>query len=124
MKEKKDIVCSLGMTRVVQGTVAEELGQAGFPKIKEPVPHLRFGKDIRIEAPLSQPILRVNLMVDIQFYKVASLRLSHMKKIRSVPIELTAHSGTQVTTCNVDKLALLGLKKKDLLSTAVGVGVC
>ena len=30
------------------------------------------------------------------------------KKIRSVPIELTADSGAQVTTCNVDKLALLG----------------
>ena len=26
-----------------------------------------------------------------------------------------------MTTCNVDKLCLLGLKKKDLLSTAVGL---
>ena len=44
-----------------------------------------------------------------------------MKKVKSVPIKLTADSGAQVTACNVDKLSLLGLRKKDLLSTAVGL---
>ena len=36
-------------------------------------------------------------------------------------MKLTADSGAQVTTCNVDKLSLLGLRRKDLLSTAVGL---
>ena len=36
-----------------------------------------------------------------------------------MPIKLTADSGAQVTACNVNKLSLLGLKRKDLLS---GVG--
>ena len=42
-------------------------------------------------------------------------------RIRSVPIKLTADSGAQVTACNVDKLQRLGLRRKDLLSTAVGL---
>ena len=43
------------------------------------------------------------------------------KRVRSVPMKLTADSGAQVTACNVDKLSLLGLRRKDLLSTAVGL---
>ena len=41
--------------------------------------------------------------------------------MKSVPIKLTADSGAQVTACNVDKLPLLGLRRKDLLSTVVGL---
>ena len=38
-----------------------------------------------------------------------------------VSMKLTADSGAQVTACNVDKLSLLGLRWKDLLSTASGL---
>ena len=38
-----------------------------------------------------------------------------------MPMKLTADSRAQVTACNVDKLSLLGLRRKDLLSTAVGL---
>ena len=38
-----------------------------------------------------------------------------------MPIRLTADTGAQVTACNVDKLPMLGLRKKDLLSTTVGL---
>ena len=67
------------------------------------------------------PVLRVNLMVSIEFYKMTGLRSPPTTRIKSVPIKLTADSGAQVTACNVDKLPLLGLKKKDLLTTAVGL---
>ena len=60
-------------------------------------------------------------MVDIESYKMMKLRLPSTQKIKSVPIKLTADSGAQVTTCNVDKLSLPVLKKMDLLSTAVGL---
>ena len=60
-------------------------------------------------------------MVDIEFYKVTGLRSPPSKRIRPVPIKLTADSGAQVTACNVDKLPSLGLKRKDLLSTVVGL---
>merc|ERR1711888_105772 len=90
-------------------------------EIKEPVPHLRFGEKVVIGAPLPQPVLKVTLMVDMEFYKRTGLRLPSVKTVKSVPIKLTADSGAQVTACNVDKLSLLGLKKKDLLSTAVGL---
>ena len=122
---RKDMVCSLGMTRVVKSNVkyssAEKLRQTGIFKIKEPVPHLRFGKDIKIQAPLPQPVLKVNLVVDTEFYEMMKIRSPSTKQMRSVSIKLTADSGAQVTTCNMDKLPLLGLKKKDLLSTAVGL---
>ena len=75
-----------------------------------------------VEAPLPQPVLKVELMVDVEIHRMSGLRLPQStKKIRSVPIKLTADSGAQVTACNVDKLSLLGLRRKDLLSTAVGL---
>ena len=98
-----------------------KLRQTGFPKIKEPIPHLRFGNDIKVEVPLSQPVVKVDLIVDIESHKKMGLRLPPTKRIKSVPIKLTADSGAQVTACNVDKLSLLGLRRKDLLSTAVGL---
>ena len=60
-------------------------------------------------------------MVDIEFQKKTGLRLPPTKRIRSVPIKLTADTGAQVTACNVDKLPMLGLRRKDLLSTTVGL---
>ena len=126
--QKKDMVCSVGMTVVAkekvkddEASLAGKLKQPGFSKIREPIPHLRFGENIMIGAPLPPPVVKVNLMVDIEFYRMARLRLPSTQKNKSVPIKLTADSGAQVTTCNVDKLCLLGLKKKDLLSTAVGL---
>ena len=74
-----------------------------------------------IGAPLPQPTLKVTLKVDTAFYKMTGLRSPPAKKVKSVPIKLTADSGAQVTACNVDKLSLLGLGKKDLLSTTVGL---
>ena len=68
-----------------------------------------FGKKIMIGAPLPQPVIKVTLMVDMEFYKMTGLRSSPVKKVKSVPIKLTADSGAQVTACNVDKLSLLGL---------------
>ena len=52
---------------------------------------------------------------------MTGLRSPPTTRIKSVPIKLTADSGAQVTACNVDKLPLLGLRKKDLLTTAVGL---
>ena len=49
------------------------------------------------------------------------LRVPSVKKAKSVSMKLTADSGAQVTACNVDRLPLLGLRRKDLLSTAVGL---
>ena len=60
-------------------------------------------------------------MVDMEFYKTMGLRLPSVKKVKSVPVKLTADSGAQVTACNVDKLPLLGLRRRDLLCTAVGL---
>ena len=124
----KDMVCSVGMTGVVKKQVPHNmdilqggLKEAQFPEIKKPVPHLRFSEKVLIEAPLPQPVLRVTLMVDMDFYKKTGLRLPSVKTVKSVPMKLTADSGAQVTACNVDKLSLLGLKKKDLLSTVVGL---
>ena len=31
---------------------------------------MRFGKNIVIQAPLSQPVLKVDLMVDMEFHKM------------------------------------------------------
>ena len=120
-------MCKLGMTGVIKKKVVVNEAMTGMlkktdiPKIKEPVPHLRFGEDIMIKAPLPQPVLLVSLMVDINFYKQMGLRAPPTKKIQSVPMKLTADSGAQVTACNVDKLSLLGLRRKDLLSTMVGL---
>ena len=51
------MVCSVGMTGVVKSSVkvneaslVGKLRQTGVPKIKEPIPHLRFGNDIKVEA--------------------------------------------------------------------------
>ena len=124
---EKDMICSVGMTGVVgrqeipnEATLPGGLKEGNFPKIKEPVPHLRFGKVV-IGAPLPQPVFRVTLMVDMEFYKMTGLRLPSVRKTKSVQMKLTADSGAQVTAYNVDKLPLLGLSKKDLLSTAVGL---
>ena len=126
--QEKDMVCSVGMTGVVKRQVLRDeatlqggLKEAKFPRIKEPVPHLRFGKNVMVGAPLPQPVLSVTLVVDMEYYKMTGLRLLSAKKFRSVPIKLTADSGARVTACNVDKLSLLGLRKRDLLSTAVGL---
>ena len=128
VQEKKDEVYLVGLTGVVkkQGLVNKAtlnggLSRALFPKVQEPVPHLRFGENVMIRPPLSQPVLKVTMTVDMEFYKKTGLRLPSAKMMKSVPIKLTADSGAQVTTCNVDKLSLLGLKRKDLLSTAVGL---
>ena len=128
VQEKKDMVCSVGITKVAtkkvkvdKTTLTGRLQEADFPKIKEPVPHLRFGEKIVIQTPLPQPVLKVDLVVDFECHKMTGLRLPSTKRIRSVPMKLTADSGAQVTACNVDKLSLLGLRRKDLLSTAVGL---
>ena len=92
------MVCSVGMTGVVQRQQGG-LKEARFPEIKEPVPHLRFGEKI---MPLPQPVLKDNLLVDIEFHKKKGLRLPATKRIRSVPIKLTADSGAEGTACNVD----------------------
>ena len=128
VQEKKDMVCSLGMTRVVKSKVGVnkasltgKLKQADFPKIREPIPHLRFDEGIMIDAPLPQPVLAVTLAVDMEFYEMMGLRVPFVKKAKSVSMKLTADSGAQVTACNADRLPLLGLRRKDLLSTAVGL---
>ena len=128
VQEKKDEVYLVGLTGVVKkqglvnkATLSGGLSRALFPKIQEPVPHLRFGENVMVRPPLSQPVLKVTMTVDMEFYKKTGLRLPSAKMMKSVPIKLTADSGAQVTTCNVDKLSLLGLKRKDLLSTAVGL---
>ena len=128
VQDKKDIKYLVGMTGVVKkklkvdkATLTGKLNETDFQKIKEPVPHLRFGENIMIQAPLPQPILKVNLMVDIEFLKMTGLRLPSTKRTKSVPIKLTADTGAQVTACNVDKLPMLGLRRKDLLSTTVGL---
>ena len=126
--EKKDMVYMVGMTgvskkkgRLDEATLTGKLPETTVPKLKEPVPHLRFGDNVLVKAPLPQPVLTVNLTVDMEFHKMAGLRLPVTTRIRSVPMKLTADSGAQVTACNVDKLSLLGLRRKDLLSTAVGL---
>ena len=69
----KDMVCSVGMTgvatkqlRVDSATLTGQLEDLG---IKEPIPHLRFGESVRIQEPLPQPVLKVNLMVDTEFHR-------------------------------------------------------
>ena len=51
--QKKDMVCSVGMTvvakekvKVDEASLAGKLKQPGFSKIREPIPHLRFGENI------------------------------------------------------------------------------
>ena len=97
VQEKKDMVCTVGITgvatknvRVDKATLTGRLKEADFPKIKEPVPHLRFGENVMIQAPLSQPVLKVDLMVDIEFHRRTGLRSPSTKRIRSVPMKLTA----------------------------------
>ena len=126
--QEKDMVCTVGITgvatkkvKVNKATFTGRLIEAGFQKIKEPVPHLRLGENILVQAPLPQPALKVDLMVDTEFHRRTGLRLPRTKRVRSVPMKFTADSGAQVTACNVDKLSLLGLRRKDLLSTAVGL---
>ena len=70
---------------------------------------------------MPQPVLAVTLVVDTEFYGMMGLRVPSVKTVRSVSIRLTADSGAQVTACNVDKLPLLGLRRRDLLSTSVGL---
>ena len=45
--EKKDMACTVGVTpvkvKVEKATLTEKINEAGFPRVKEPVPHLRFG---------------------------------------------------------------------------------
>ena len=98
--QEKEVVCKLGMTGVIkkevmvnEATLTGRLKKDDFPKIREPVPQLRFGEDIKIQAPLPQPILRVNLMVNIEFYKMTELRSPPMTRIKSALIKLTADSG-------------------------------
>ena len=62
---KKEVVCKLGMTGVVkkkvmvkEATFTKKLKKVNFPRIREPIPHLRFGEDVKIQAPLPQPVLR------------------------------------------------------------------
>ena len=76
---------------------------------------------MRFGAPLPQPVLKVTLVVDMEYYKMMELRLPSAKKVGSVPMKLAADLGGQVTAYNVNKLSLLGLRRKDLLSTAVGL---
>ena len=125
---EKDMVCSVGMTGVIKkqtlhGKAAVRGGLKGVRslEIKEPIPHLRFDKEVVIGAPLPQPVLTVTLVVDTEFYKMVRLRVPSVQKAKSVLMKLTADSGAQVTACNVDRLSLLGLRRKDLLSTAVGL---
>ena len=65
-------MCTVGITgvatkvKVDKATLTGRLKEADFPKIKEPVPHIRFGEDILFQAPLPQPVLKVDLMVDIE----------------------------------------------------------
>ena len=84
VQEKKDMVCSVGMTRVVKKLPNKATLQGS---LEEPVPHLRFGEKIMIGAPLPQPVLKVNLVVDMEYYKMTGLRLPSAKKVRSVPIK-------------------------------------
>ena len=49
------------------------------------------------------------------------LRVPSVKKATPVSMKLTADLGEQVTACNVDRLPLLGPRRKDLLSTVVGL---
>ena len=62
--EKKELVCTVGVTgvatkkvKVEKATLTGKINEAGFPKVKEPVPHLRFGDNIVVQAPLPQPVL-------------------------------------------------------------------
>ena len=55
VQDRKDMVCTVGITgvatkkvKVDKATLTGRLKEADFPKIKEPVPHLRFGGDILI----------------------------------------------------------------------------
>ena len=67
--QEKDMVCSVGLTGVVKkqvlhGKAAVQGGLEGAHclEIKEPVPHLRFGEEIMIGAPLPQPVLTVTVL--------------------------------------------------------------
>ena len=69
--QEKDMVCSVGMTGVVEeqtlhGKAAVRGGLKGAKclEIREPIPHLRFDEDIMIGAPLPQPVLTVTMVVD------------------------------------------------------------
>ena len=58
-------------------------------------------------------------MVDVEIHRMSGLRLPQStEKIRTVLMKLTVDSGAQVTACNV---SLLGLRQRNLLSTAVGL---
>ena len=80
VQEKKDKVCTVGISgvatkrmRVDKATLKGRQEDADFPRLKEPVPHLRFGEKIMIGAPLPQPVLKVTLVVDMEYYIVKNL---------------------------------------------------
>jgi len=125
--QHKDMVCSLGTTRVVKAegqvdriSVVGSVNCTDVPKLKEPVPHIQFGKKAVIGSPLPQPVLVVKVTVDPEFYKMAGLRVPSAKNLKSVKMKmkLTADTGAQVVTCNVDKLSGLGLRRKDQASVS------
>ena len=72
--------------RLDKATVTGKLTETDLPKLKEPVPHLRFGDNILIQAPLPQPVLKVDLKVDMEFHKMMGQRLPSTKRIRSVQL--------------------------------------
>ena len=126
--QRKSTICSLGATRVTKtegqrdrASVAGKVNYKEVPRLEEPIPHIRFGEKVTIGSPLPQPALVVKVTVDPDFYKMAGLRVPSAKNLKPVKIKLTTDTGAQVVTCNVDKLPGLGLRRKDLLSTTVGL---
>ena len=69
VQARMDMVCSVGMTKVVkklpnEATLQGGLKEAAFPQIREPVPHLSFGMEVKIGAPLSQPVFLANQQIN------------------------------------------------------------
>ena len=122
VQEKNATKYLVGMTGVVEkrlkvnkATLTGKLKETDFQKIKEPVPHMRFGENIMIQAPLPQPVLKVDLMVDIEFQKMTGLRLPSTTRVRSVPMRLTVYENNNV--CNIFRTFLCNvpcLKKKSI----------
>merc|ERR1711954_379869 len=122
------MICSLGATKVARtkgqvdrASMAGRVNCMEVPRLEEPIPHIQFGEKVTIGLPLPQPVLVVKVTVDPDFYKMAGLRVPSTKNLKPVKMKLTTDTGAQVVTCNVDKLPGLGLRRKDLISTTVGL---
>ena len=111
--------------------VRDTLGTKVKLSRNRPVPHMvDVGGELVVSVPREHPKLRVQMVVDAQFYKKHGLNLrlrrscmtKQGKLLETPKVELLCDTGAQVSCVNVRRLKSLGIQLEDLLQPEVTVG--